>query len=48
MAETVSPVPQGQFTDANGNLTVEGRNFLNNLVRVLRDLQDRVATLETP
>ena len=48
MAETVAPVPDGKFIDASGNLTVEGRTFLNNLVRVLRDLQTRVAALEAP
>lgn len=48
MAETVAPVPQGRFVDANGNLTVEGRNFLNSLVRVIKDIETRITALENP
>ena len=48
MTETVTPIPQGPFVDVNGNLTVEGRALLRNFERILRDLQTRIATLETP
>lgn len=48
MSEDVKAVPEGNLVDANGNLTVEGRNLLKNFERILRDLQRRVAALENP